>query len=100
MRACCFGILSTKLRCYFAVLSTSLLLASCAARVEREVRTVRVEVPVQVPCRAPDVAVPVWAAASLRKSDSFEVKVRALLAERRQRIGYARQIEAAIHACK
>lgn len=99
MRACCFGILSTGLRCCFAVLSTGLLLAGCAARVEPEVRTVRVEVPVQVPCRAPDVAVPPWTAASLRKTDSLEVKVRALLAERRQRVGYERELSAAVVAC-
>lgn len=72
----------------------------CATHVEPEVRTVRVEVPVQVPCRAPDVAMPPWAAAGLRKSDSLEVKVRALLAERRQRIGYEKQLEAALGACR
>nr|WP_054913205.1 hypothetical protein [Pseudomonas sp. NBRC 111127] len=77
-----------------------LALAGCGSRAEPQVQYVRVEVPVQVPCQAPEVAVPSWAAAGLRKSDSLEVKVRALLAERRQRIGYARQIEAAIHACK
>jgi len=82
------------------VLAGILLLAGCAARVEPEARTLRVEVPVQVPCRAPDVAVPVWAAASLRKSDSLEVKVRALLAERRQRIGFEKQLEAAASACR
>lgn len=99
MRACCFGILSTGLRCCFAVLSTGLLLAGCAVRVEPEIRTVRVEVPVQVPCRAPDVPIPPWAAAGLRKTDSLEVKVRALLAERRQRIGYQKQMEAAVTVC-
>jgi hypothetical protein len=57
------------------------VLAGCAGRVEPQVQYVRVEVPVQVPCRKPDVPVPTWAAASLRKSDSLEVKVRALLAE-------------------
>lgn len=82
------------------LLAGILLLAGCAARGEPEVRTVRVEVPVQVPCRAPDVAVPVWAAASLRMSDSLEVKVRTLLAERRQRIGYERLLEAAASACR
>lgn len=60
----------------------------------------RVEVPVQVPCRAPEVAVPIWAAAGLRKTDSLEVKVRALLAERRQRIGFERQLIAANIACR
>lgn len=72
----------------------------CATHVEPEVRTVRVEVPVQVPCRAPEVAVPPWAASSLRKSDSLEVKVRALLAERRQRMGYERHLEAALVVCR
>lgn len=38
--------------------------------------------------------------ASLRKTDSLEVKVRALLAERRQRIGYEKQLEAANSACR
>ncbi|MFB0705659.1 hypothetical protein [Pseudomonas protegens] len=52
-------------------------------KVEHEIRIVRVEVPVQVPCRSPEVAVPPWVAASLRKSDSLEVTVRALLTERR-----------------
>lgn len=53
-----------------------------------------------MPCRAPEVAVPPWAAAGLRKTDSLEVKVRALLAERRQRIGYEKQMTAAIAACR
>lgn len=75
-------------------------LAGCAGQVEPQVRYVRVEVPVQVPCRASEVAVPAWAAAGLRKTDSLEVKVRALLAERRQRIGYERLLEAALSACR
>ncbi|MBF8773876.1 hypothetical protein [Pseudomonas fulva] len=82
------------------VLAGFLLLAGCAVRAEPEIRTVRVEVPVQVPCRAPDVAVPPWAAASLRKTDGLEVKVRALLAERRQRIGYEKELLAAVKACQ
>lgn len=81
------------------LLGVVVLLAGCAGR-EPEVRTVRVEVPVQVPCRAPEVAVPVWAAGSLKKVDSLEQKVRALLAERRQRIGYERELVAAIGACR
>ncbi|WP_442964980.1 hypothetical protein [Pseudomonas sp. JQ170C] len=77
-----------------------LTLAGCAGKVEPEIRYVRVEVPVQVPCRALDVAVPPWAAAGLEKGDSLEVKVRALLAERRQRIGYERQLVVAVAACQ
>lgn len=75
------------------------LMAGCAAR-EPEVRTVRVEVPVQVPCRAPVVPVPAWATDSLKKTDSLELKVRALLAERRQRIGYERVLVAVVAACQ
>lgn len=77
-----------------------LALAGCASRTEPQVQYVRVEVPVQVPCRASEVPVPPWAAASLRKTDSLEVKVRALLAERRQRIGYEGMLRAASSTCK
>lgn len=82
------------------VMLVGLLLTGCAAMPAPEVRYVRIEVPVQVPCRAPDVAVPPWAAAGLRKTDSLEVKVRALLAERRQRIGYEKELEAVVDACR
>lgn len=75
-------------------------LAGCASKVEPQIEYVRVEVPVQVPCRAPEVAVPAWAAAGLRKTDSLEIKVRALLAERRQRVGYEKELEAATKACR
>lgn len=77
----------------------ALVLAGCVSK-EPEVRTVRVEVPVLVPCKTTLVAVPPWAAQGLKKSDSLELKVRALLAERRQRIGYERQLVAANTACK
>lgn len=77
-------------------------LAGCAGKpaVEPEPRIVRVEVPVEVPCRTKDVAVPFWAADGLKASDSLEVKARALLAERRQRIGYERELLAANEACR
>ncbi|HEJ5874604.1 TPA: hypothetical protein SL790_004074 [Pseudomonas aeruginosa] len=75
-------------------------LAGCAGQVEPEPRTVRVEVPVAVLCRVPAVEVPAWAAAGLKKSDDLQTKVRALLAERRQRIGYEAQLLAANRACQ
>lgn len=77
-----------------------LAIYGCSGQVEPQVQYVRVEVPVQVPCRAPEVAVPPWAAAGLRKADSLEVKVRALLAERLQRMGYERQLLAAVQSCR
>lgn len=82
------------------ILMAIVVLAGCAGQVEPEVRTVRVEVPVQVPCRASEVVEPAWATASLRKTDNLEVKVRALLAERLQRVGYERQLVAAVNVCR
>lgn len=75
------------------------VLAGCTS-LEPVVRTVRVEVPVSVPCKTQEVGVPAWAAFGLNKADSLEVKVRALLAERRQRIGYERELVAAVLACQ
>ncbi|WP_440467104.1 hypothetical protein ACKI1H_29075 [Pseudomonas sp. YH-1] len=75
-------------------------LAGCAGQVEHEPRTVRVEVPVAVPCRAPAVEAPAWATASLQKGDSLQAKVRALLAELEQRKGYEVQLRAAVQACQ
>jgi len=86
----------------WAVLVGLIALAGCAGQpaAEPEPRIVRVEVPVAVPCKTKEVAVPPWAADGLKKDDSLEVKVRALLAERRQRIGYERELLAANEACQ
>ena len=78
----------------------SMALSGCAGKIEPQVQYVRVEVPVQVPCRTPEIAVPPWATAGLEKGDSLEVKVRALLAERRQRAGYEKLLEASIGSCR
>ncbi|MDF9617036.1 hypothetical protein P5705_05230 [Pseudomonas entomophila] len=77
-----------------------LAISGCTGRAESQVQYVRVEVPVQVPCQTPGVSAPAWAAADLRKTDSLEVKVRVLLAERRQRIGYEKQLEAGGRVCQ
>lgn len=96
----CFLAEVRVIRGFFCGSGLALVLAGCAGKVDPEIRTVRVEVPVQVPCRPPSVAVPSWAAAGLKKDDSLEVKVRALLAERRQRIGYEKQLEASVLTCR
>lgn len=75
-------------------------LAGCGGQVESEPRTVRVEVPVAVPCRAPEVPEPAWATSVLQKGDSLQTKVRALLAELEQRKGYEVQMRAAVLVCQ
>jgi hypothetical protein len=60
----------------------------------------RIEVPVPVQChvKAPDK--PVWATDALQTGSGLYEKVRALLAEREQRIAYETQLEAASKACE
>ncbi|MDG9928400.1 MULTISPECIES: hypothetical protein [unclassified Pseudomonas] len=84
------------------VMAAALLLAGCASQppVDPEPKLVRVEVPVLVLCRTAETPVPAWASDGLKASDTLEVKVRALLAERRQRIGYERELVAANDACR
>jgi len=82
------------------VMGMLVALAGCAAQQQAEPRTVRVEVPVAIPCRAPAVQEPTWATASLRKGDSLQTKVRALLAELEQRKGYEAQLLAAVQSCQ
>lgn len=84
---------------YLSVGAVLVLLTGCVVR-EPEARIVRVEVPVLVPCKTQAVLVPFWAADGLKRTDSLEVKVRALLAERRQRIGYGRELMAANRVCQ
>ncbi|ORE32534.1 hypothetical protein [Pseudomonas aeruginosa] len=97
--AAIFGRCSRKAQ-VVQVLGLVFALAGCAGQVEPEPRTVRVDVPIAVPCRAPAVEVPAWAAAGLRKGDDLQTKVRALLSERLQRIGYEAQLLAANQACQ
>ena len=82
------------------LLAVVVALAGCAGKVEPEPRTVRVEVPVAVPCRAPEVPVPTWATVVLKKGDPLQTKVRALLAKLEQRKGYEVQMRAAVLVCQ
>lgn len=86
--------------CRSGLLAMMIALAGCAGQAEPVPRTVRVEVPVAVPCRTPAVEVPTWATASLQKGDSLQTKVRAVLAELEQRKGYELQLVAAVKACR
>lgn len=71
-----------------------LVLAGCASEPQR------VEVAVPVPCRVEVPPEPVWATAALAADADIWDQVKALLAERRQRIGYEDQLLAAARACQ
>lgn len=82
------------------IFATLLALGGCAGTPAEPSAVIRVPVPVPVPCRTKSVEVPAFAAEGLKKSDPLEVKVRALMAERRQRIGYEVLLLAAVSACQ
>lgn len=75
-------------------LPTCLVLAGCNTLPQR------VEVPVPVPCRVTVPTKPVWATDTLPPGAGLYERVRALLAERQQRIGYETELEAATKACQ
>lgn len=79
-----------------------LLLAGCAGKVvdAPEPQVVRVEVPVQVPCRTERVRRPAFAVDSLRLGASIAEQIRALRADRLQRKAYELRLEAAVEACR
>lgn len=79
-----------------------LLLAGCAAQVAEtpEPVVVRVEVPVEVPCRTERVPRPAFAVDALRIGAPNDEQMRALRAERKQRKAYEKRLEAAVAACQ
>lgn len=80
----------------------SLVLTGCAGLVAEppEPAVVRVEVPVQIPCRTERVQRPVFAVDVLPIGASIDEQMRALRADRRQRQGYEARLEAAVAACQ
>lgn len=79
-----------------------LALAGCAGQVAEppEPQVVRVEVPVQVPCRTERVQRPVFAVDVLPIGASIAEQMRALRADRLQRKGHELRLEAAVEACR
>lgn len=61
---------------------------------------VEVKVPIAVPCKTADVARPAFAVDQLPIGAPIDAQMRALRAERHQRIGYERELLAANEACK
>lgn len=71
-------------------------LSGCAAL---EPRVVTTTVPVTIKCIETRVSKPVWATDTLPLHASLLDKVKALLAERLQRMAYENELEAQIQAC-
>ncbi|HGM5000223.1 TPA: hypothetical protein ACKPZR_001109 [Serratia marcescens] len=61
---------------------------------------IEVKVPVAVPCKTADVARPAFAVDQLPIGAPIDMQMRALRAERHQRIGYELELLAANEACK
>lgn len=61
---------------------------------------VEVKVPIAVPCKTADVARPAFAVDQLPIGAPIDEQMRALRAERHQRIGYERELLAANESCK
>lgn len=59
----------------------------------------RVLVPVAMPCQAEKPRPPVWATDTLQADAGIFDQVKALLAERLQRIGYQSELEAVVDTC-
>lgn len=78
------------------LIAAALVLAGCATNKPPE----RVLVPVPVPCKVDVPREPVWATDSLSPDADIWDQTKALLAERAQRIGYQKQLKAAIDACQ
>ncbi|WP_156292952.1 hypothetical protein [Serratia oryzae] len=77
-----------------------LALVGCTNKPAPPPAYVEVKVPVAVPCKTAPVAVPAFAVDQLPIGASIDVQMRALRAERHQRIGYERQLLAANEVCR
>ena len=64
------------------------------------VQPVEVRVPVAVPCKAPIPVRPAFAVAALPVGSGVWDQMKALRAERLQRMGYESELEAAVKACQ
>lgn len=72
----------------------ALMLAGCGPRIPE-----RVLVPIEVPCKVDEPAEPAWATKALHADADIFDQVKALLAERKQRIAYERLLKAAVRSC-
>lgn len=84
-------------RLTLALVAAVLALCGCAGSPPRPLE---VKIPVEVPCKAPDVSRPDFAVDSLPLGSGIWDQMKALRAERRQRQGYETLLESAVKACQ
>lgn len=85
-----------KTRCFLLTISL-LLLNACSTTFSS--KPVEILVPVQVPCKITAPNKPTFAVDNLGIGEDIFEKVKYLLAERKQRIGYELELEEAIKSC-
>lgn len=79
---------------YFLVGLLIIMLSGCATKIVRQ------DIPIPVPCKAPETTVPTLAIDTLREdADIFEI-ARALWASLEEYEAYGIQLEAALKACR
>lgn len=79
---------------------TVVLLAGCSAAREAPPQTIRVEVPVSVPCRPTWPEKPAWPTDGLALDAPLWDQMAALRAERKLMRGYVGGLEAALRGCE
>lgn len=89
MRLALYGILAGII---------AFLLPGCATQPAPVVQEIRV--PVAVPCKTQQIGQPAFAVEALPIGSGVWDQMRALRAERQQRIGYEAELEAAVKACQ
>ena len=82
-----------------ALVACLLLLSACATREKIVDRYVYVDRPVPVPCDVTIPSAPKFAVDMVKKGDSLAYISDAYMIDRRQRIGYEKQLESALTAC-
>lgn len=82
------------------IVMAAMVLTGCGNTPALPPAYVEVKVPVPVPCQTAPVAVPAFAVDQLPIGATIDVQMRALRAERHQRIGYERELLAANEVCR
>ena len=82
------------------MLMSVLILGGCGAMQTAAVQPVEVKVPVSVPCKVAAPKRPDFAVDALHVGAGVWEQMKALRAERLQRMGYEQELEAAVGACQ